>query len=295
MSEKRKQTKSSRIQVLVDVLSRWGRLNKVQIAEHVGKVIDEDHETEAFTRAILRDLEDLVRDNRIQVEYFSRDRGLIEDYDPAVNKNVYGEWFIAGAEGQISGSGHLKTQNGYFYAPKILKNDLSILTGNSQADPRHRHLYFQVGSSFLCLKASFEAFPFSVVLSRTHGAVNQTEIASIKTKLGARACILKVPFSKVSSYKSGDKPGHLLLEFTNESTIIITDYESSNGTVIYKIKVAEADKIRNSGAIINDYTLTSTWKDINLDFVRPIKVRDNVSFEAPVLLEAGEEFKVLIV
>ncbi len=295
MSDKRKHTKSSRIQVLVDVLSRWGRLDKNQIAAHVGQVLDEDHETEAFNRAILRDLEDLVHDNRIQVEFFTRDGGLIEDYDSEVHKNVRCQWFIAGSEGQISGSGHLKSHNGLFHAPKILKNDLSILTGNSQADPRHRHLYFQIGTSFLCLKASFEGLPFSVVISRIHGPIQLSEIEAVKKGLGSRACILKVPFPKISSYKDGTKPGHLLLEFLNESSISITDFESSNGTVVYKLKISEADKIRTSGAIINDYTLTSTWKEIDLDFVKPIKIQGKLSINVPVLIEMGDEFKLLIV
>ena len=295
MSNERKFTKSQRIQVLLDALSRWGRLNKSQISEHVGQVTEEDFSTEAFNRAILRDLSDLVRDHKIQVEYFSRDGGLIEDYDPDIHKNVFCEWFLAGSEGQITGSGSLKSQNSYFHAPKLLKNDLSILSGNNQADPRHRHIYFQIGSSFLCLKASFEALPFSVVIGRIHGAVQQSEIDSIKKSFGTRACILKVPFPKLSSFKDDKKPGHLLLHFENESTISLTDFNSSNGTVVYKLKVTEADKIRSSGSMMNDFTLTNTWKDIDLNFVNPMKIEGKLSYEAPILVEMGDEFKLLIV
>lgn len=295
MSEERKHAKSFRIQILMDVLSRWGRLDKNQIAEHVGRVLDEDFETEAFNRAILRDLADLVKNHRVEVEYFTRDGALLEDYDPDIHKNVFCQWFIPGSEGQVSGSGHIKSLNGYFYAPKVIRNDLSIISGNTQADPRYRHLYFQIGSAFLCIKASFQAFPFSVVLSRTHGSVEKVELDILRQKFGLRGCILKVPFPKLSSFKDEEKPGHLLIEFLNETKISLTDFKTTNGTHIFKLKMSEADKIRSSGAVINDYTITDTWKEIDLDFVKPIKIGENDVFDVPVLIEVASEFKMLIV
>jgi hypothetical protein len=279
----------------MDVLSRWGRLDKNQIAEHVGRVLDEDFQAESFNRAILRDLADLVKNHRIHVEYFTRDGALLDDYDADIHKNVFCQWFIPGSEGQVSGSGHIKSLNGYFYAPKLIRNDLSIISGNTQVDPRYRHLYFQIGSSFLCLKASFQAFPFGIILSRTHGSVGQAELDLIKRKFGIRACLLKVPFAKLSSFKNEEMPGHLFLEFLNESSIKLSDYNSTNGAYVYKLKMSEADKIRSSGAVLNDYTLTNTWKEIDLDFVKPIKINQNDTFDLPVLIEIGAEFKMLIV
>ena len=295
MTEKRRFTRYQRIQVLMDVLSRWGRLDKNQIAEHVGRVLDENFEAESFQRAIYRDLADLVTDSRIQVEYFSRDGGLIEDYDPEIHKNIYCQWYIPGSESEISGSGHLKNQNGLFHAPKLLKNDFSILSGNSQADPRHRHLYFQIGSAFLCIKASFQAIPFCIIVSRIHGAIDQKETDEIKKLFGARASILKVPFPRLSSFKDSTRLGHFLIEFQNESSLTITDFNSSNGTFVYKLKFSEADKIRSSGAVMNDYTLTSTWENVDLSFVKPIKISDKATYEIPILIDAGNEFKLLVV
>ncbi|MFP5492775.1 MAG: hypothetical protein ACLGG0_14830 [Bacteriovoracia bacterium] len=279
----------------MDVLGRWGRLDKNQIAEHVGRVLDENFESESFQRAIYRDLDDLVQDNRVQVEYFSRDGALIEDYDPDIHRNVYCQWYIPGTEGQISGSGHLKSHNGLFQAPKLLKSDFSILSGNSQVDPRHRHIYFQIGSAFLCLKASFQALPFSILVSRIHGTIEQKEIDDVRKGFGLRACILKVPFPRLSSFKDDKKPGHLLMEFPSESTVSVIDFNSSNGTFVYKLKFSEADKIRNSGSVMNEYTLTSTWENVDLSFVKPIKITDKATYELPILIDAGNEFKLLIV
>ena len=198
MNDKRKKPKSFRIQVLLDVLERWGRLDKTAICSKVGNAIDENYESESFQRAIYRDLEDLVTDARIAVDYFTRDGALIEDYDSDINKNVTYQWYIPSAEGKISGSGKLESLNGLIFVPKVLKNDLSIIDGKVEANPRHHHFYFQIGSSFLCLKVSFEALPVSVVISRTHGDISLIEIEEIKAKLGLRTVILKVPFASLS-------------------------------------------------------------------------------------------------
>lgn len=295
MTKDRKHTRAHRVQVIMDIFGSNRRLEKNQIVELVGKKLDEDFETEAFQRAIYRDLAELVHNNRLKVEYFTRDGALIEDYDPDVHKNVYCQWFVSGGEGEVSGSGILKNHNGLFHAPKILKDDFSILSGNSHTDPKHRQIYFQIGHSFLCIKVSFQAFPFSIIISRVHGAIEQRELDQIKKSLGIRACILKVPFPKLSSFKDSNKLGHFLIEFHNESSIAITDFNSSNGTYVYKIKPSDADKIRTSGAIMNDYTLTSTWVNVDMSFEKPMKVTNKTGFELPVLINAGNEFKLLVV
>lgn len=295
MSDKRKKPKSFRIQVLLDVLERWGRLDKASICSKVGNSLDEDPESESFQRAIYRDLEDLVTDAKIAVDYFTRDGALIEDYDPSVHKNVSCQWFIPSAEGKISGSGKLETLNSLIYVPKILKNDLSIIDGKTEANPRHHHFYFQVGSSFLCLKISFEALPVSIVISRIHGDINLIEIEEIKAKLGLRTVILKVPFASLSSFKSNNQFGHAQIKIINQNEFEIIDFSSTNGSRVYKLTTSEADSIREKASKLDDHTLTSTWKDIDPNFVKPNNIDDNMKFKNPSLVELGDNFKILVV
>jgi hypothetical protein len=39
--------------------------------------------------------------------------------------------------------------------------------------------------------------------------------------------------------------------------------------------MSEADKIRTSGAILNDFTLTNTWKELDLNLVKPFRINKN--------------------
>lgn len=293
--QSRRSTQTQRIRVVMDVLERWGRMDKNQITSLVASQIDENPESEAFERAIYRDLKDLVEDQRVQVDYFSRDGALIDDYDPDVHKNVYCQWYLSGSEGLVSGSGHLNSLNGIFHAPKLIKNDISIITGNSQADPRHRQIFFQIGETFISIKVSFQALPFKIVVSRIHGELTKREIDKVTKEFGLRACILKLPFPKLSSFKENGKSGHFLIEFESENSLAITDLESSNGTFIYKLTFAEADKVRQSGAKMNQETLTSTWDRIDINFLKPVKINNKMNFEIPSLVDAGGDFKCLVV
>jgi hypothetical protein len=295
MNDKRKKPKSFRIQVLLDVLERWGRLDKNAICSKVAQSIDENADSESFQRAIYRDLEDLVTDAKIAVEYFTRDGALIEDYDSDVHKNVSCQWFIPSAEGKISGSGKLESLNSLIYVPKILKNDLSIIDGKIEANPRHLHLYFQIGANFLCLKISFEALPISILFSRIHGEITYKEIEEIKNKMGLRTIILKIPFASLSSFKTNTQAGHALFKINNENEIEITDYNSSNGSRIYKLTTSEADRIREKASRLDDMTMTSTWKEIDPNLVKPSEVKGTLKFKSPTLVEIGDNFKILVV
>ena len=295
MNEKRKHTKTHRIQVLLDILTRWGRLDKNQICLHLGNNLGENSESESFQRAVYRDLEDLVQDSRIAVDYFGRDGVLIEDYDSTVHKNISCQWFLPEAEGQITGGGNLKKMNGLVYVPKLMKNDFGIIGGNSHPDPRHRHFYFQVGHQFLCLKASFEAFPFSIAVSRTNGEISPFEIEEVKKKLGSRTIILKFPDPTLSSYKAELRQFHCLITMNNESELEILDSGTPNGTCAFQLTPTEADGIREQGAKLGEQTITSTWNNLNNFLVRPEAVTITLRLKPPALVDVGGGFKVLVI
>lgn len=296
MSEKRKVPKSFRMQAVLDRLERYGRQDKNAICIHVAQKTDEDQESDSFIRAIYRDLEDLVRSGKILVEYFARDGALLEDYDPDIHKNVSCQWFIPEVEGQITGGLYLKKLNGLLYAPNLLKNEMSILSYASDPDPKHRHIYFQIGSQFLCLKANRDAIDFGMAISRTHGNISSNEINEVKKVFGSRSLILKLPIAKLSSYKPNEKICNSHIRFLNSSEVEFENLGASNKIILYKLTMNEADEIKRKGDKINEQTATTSWVLTSNFKAIPEELKENckVKMKCPLLIEFGETFHILI-
>ena len=295
MSDKRKKPKSFRIQVLLDMLERHGRSNKNDICFRVAQALDEDSESESFQRAIYRDLEDLVMEAKIAVDYFTRDGAFIDEYDPDIHRNVSCQWFIPSAEGQIIGAKQLSDLNGFLYVPKILKDEFSLLSGNYSPDSKHRHLYFQRGHKFLCLKNSFDAIEYSIALSRIHGEVNANEIKEVADTLGKRSVILKLPIAKLSSYKPALKICNAHIRILTDGEVEIEEFGSTNVIYAYKLTMNEADEMRSKGEQINEETVTSTWVTTSNFKATPEEIKGKIKIKCPLLIEFGESFHLLII
>lgn len=288
-------TKSMRIQVLLDVLSRWGRLDKQSICHHLSTILQEDFNSQAGSRAVYRDLDELVNQGKISVDYYTRDGVHIDEYDPAKHKNVSCFWYIPSAEGLVPGSGILKTLGCLLYVSRILKNEISVIHGKSQPDPRNLHLYFICSGSFVCIKIATDALPFSIVISRTHGEITDKEIDSVQKSHGQRFVILKIPDAKLSSFKGPSDLGHAVLRFESKEKISVEDLGSTNGNVLYRLKLDEADHLREYASQIENLTLNKTWNDIDINLVSPLKVQGTSNIVSPFLLEAGGSFKILAI
>lgn len=295
MSDKRKKPKSYRIQILLDMLERHGRSNKNEICFRVAQALDEDSESESFQRAIYRDLEDLVLNAQIAVEYFTRDGALIEEYDSDVHRNVSCQWFIPGAEGQITGGKQLLDLNGFLYVPKILINEFSLLSGNYSPDSKHRHIYFQIGHKFLCLKTGFDAIEYGIALSRIHGNVNTNEIKEVMDTLGKRSVILKLPIAKLSAFKPSQKICNAHIRVLTDGEIEIEEFGSTNPIYAYKLTMSEADEMRSKGDQINEETVTSAWVATSNFKATPEEVKGKLKVKCPLLIEFGETFHLLII
>lgn len=291
----RKSLKHERVGLIIDILERWGRLDHKSICERLANRTDEDKDSESFKRAVYRDLDSLVDQNRIAIDRFTRDMVLIEDYDSEIHKNVIAQWYIPEAEGLVSGSKILDTLNGKIYIPKILKNDFSIKSGATEPDPRHCHFYFMVGSTILCLKAAFSALPFNLVISRIHGDITQEEIQEVQKKIGLRTAILKVPFSKLSSYKPSERIGNTIIKINAEKEVLVSDDNSTNGTVAIQLTLHEADQLRSQGARMLDETLTSTWTTMNDSLASAERIKKETSFKTPLTVVSGNIFKILVI
>jgi hypothetical protein len=79
-----------RLFALVDVIERWGRLEKEKIDQLVSANLGVD--IQMITKALYRDLQELVEMNILEVYYLTRDGRPIEDHDPDIHKNFLCEW-----------------------------------------------------------------------------------------------------------------------------------------------------------------------------------------------------------
>lgn len=82
--------KATRIQVLLEVLRRWGRQDKGQINQNVAAALGVS--SDELKKVLYEDLRELVAQGTIRVEYLSLDGKLIDDYQPEVHKSVRCIW-----------------------------------------------------------------------------------------------------------------------------------------------------------------------------------------------------------
>lgn len=279
--------KEQRIQKLKEIISRWGKLDKEKIftmfTSSTGKELDS-----ALKRALYRDLTELVNRAELSVEYYTRDGALIEDFDEEIHKNYLCKWYIAESEGKILGEGILNSVNASLYCPKVLADDIAISTGEDTSSFRSTSLFFNIGGKFLSIKINKEAFPVSFLISRTKDKIDEKEIEEIKEKFGCRCIIFKIPLPKVSSY-SKDRPGHCLIEF-NENNVDIKDFDSTNGTYVFKLSNAEVEKYRHLWAESIKGTVEVSWDELITEDFEEIK---NENIDYPLAIKVSEQFKFI--
>ena len=284
-----------RIQVITDILNRWGKLDKSTIDQRLSAKMGVEL-TSALKRAIYRDLDSLVNSNRAIVEYYTRDGAIIDDYDSDVHKNVISKWHIVGAENKIIGESLLRGINSHLHCPSFLRNDLSLSTGNTDTAFNTRHIYFTFLGKFMCLKVNLESVPVKILVTRNKGEIVLDEISAVEEKFGKRCVIFKIPAQKVSSFdpKRDDKNGHLLITI-NEDTLEFEDLGSSNGTKLYKLSMEVADEFRTNGALLGAETMSVNWTGmIQREIQDGVEVKKHIE-EPPVLLNLADEHFLLIV
>lgn len=297
MGKHRNYTKTQRMQAMLGIFERFGRLRFEELVFQMARKLDADRSNRAFQRAIYRDLEELEWNNNLKVDVFTRDGVLIEEYDSDSYRNVYKEWYIAASEGKIIGSRDLEKVHGEIFVPKIMRNDFSMQLSSGSPDSKKRYMYFQVGSHFFCLKSDFDAFVYTLILSRINGNINQQEIKEIETTFGKRAMLLKLPHSQISSYEQLKKKGHALIRAIKDSEIELDDLGSTNGLKYYPLTKKEAEEMRIRGVESNDKTITSSWSSLpHSKLSSAIVVNSLTRVSLPILIEIGDSnpFHLLI-
>lgn len=285
--------KLERIQAIQEILSRWGKLDKNSIDQRLASKFSEEL-TSALKRAIYRDLEALVNQGRLNVEYYDSEGILIEDYDSKIHKNTTCKWAVVGQENQIIGEKYLNEVFSSLYCPSVLRDDISLHDGGVDTTFKTRHLFFVINGKFLCLKVNLEAVPVKLIVSRNKEVLNfKKDQDAFVEKFGKRAIHLRVPFNKISSFDGDKKLGHIELSI-NEDNIELNDLNSANGSKYFRITMQAADEIRANGAMLGTDTLSFNWGGLmSREVVESVEVK-NDKLDAPFVLSLADEFLVLI-
>lgn len=287
-----KVNKTQRQNTVLEIIKRWGRINKQQIDERVSQALKIES-TEAFKRAIYRDLEELVTTGTIELIYFTRDGAIIDNFNPDTHKNYYIEWTSKDHTKGIFGQSLLNNHNSEVYVSDPLKNYVSINENKANNQSSHFHIFFYLNSKLLKISFPKEEIPLTIIISRFNDKLQQKEIDEIKSRIGNRFIIFKVPSNSISSYKKGEVMGHLLAHFQFDQKIQLEDLKSKNGTKCYKLTPDEADAFRIQHKMLAEETVSVSWDQFTGSKLNPKSIDKEISY-APFLLELGTSFRLLI-
>jgi hypothetical protein len=299
----------------MDVIKLRGKLDTQQICEIVCQQLDEDL-SDAFKKAIQRDLNHQVDINKLSVEYYSRDGAKIDGYDPDEHKNVKCMWFLHGTESRIQGSGILENVGCQIYTDKLLNDDLQITTGKAEELPHKIQFLFVVSGVLICLQIAKDAIPMNILFARTNGKIEESEINQVQNDIGKRTVLLKAPINRISAFrvkspqkvvkktskKETDKApsdleitlGHCLFSFKNNDTVQVIDFDSTNGTSISSLDVQHVTDILNHWKNLNDQTIDETLKNLDHKLFQSNEITDIQSFNLPIIANLGGSFRVLV-
>lgn len=288
-------SKFKRMQVIKDIMTSWGTIDKKTLTEKVCRAFDCDEKE--ISRAIYRDLEELVISGEANVTYYTRDGALIDDFDADVHKNFFCKWTLINAETKIIGINLLYSIDTAIWCPPIFNHSLSIHKGSVEPSLRTRHIYLCIGTNFICLKVSLEdtTLPISFHFSRKNNDITTQEIKDIET-FSKRIVMLKIPIGGLTSYKDSDHLGHFVMTLKNKNDIELMDLNSSNGTTVYKLAMKDADRLRVNGELLGEKTVSESWNTLSVESFKKIDLKPNKkeTFPTPLIVQCCEGFRVLV-
>ena len=286
-------TKAKRIQTILEVIERWGRLQKAQIDEHVAQSLGID--VNDIKKSTYLDLTDLVVDHSI-IEYrYSPDGALLEEYDPVKHKNTRCEYESRKRGSQISGAALLESKGAKVLVSERLRRSVQVTNIVSGVDLIYFNMLFELEDMFFNLRVKLDDLPFTLILTRIKEGEKVT-INDFEAVFKKRSIVLSLPIPNLSSYSEKSRFGHSSLTVVSPDDIQVSDLGSRNGTAVLKLITEEAEILIKKGSLIGDVTTTEVWSSIKAGKAAPIEIKLNElrSFAAPLVIQASNAFRLLI-
>jgi len=290
-------SKDKRKRTLLEILTRWGKLNFDQISQHMESSLELD--VNKARRTLYRDLEELVTEGIISESRFSPDGSPIAEYDQTLNKNTICYWHLANHDHAPSGAGIIETHGGQLVTSQRIKQHIRVNLGSREAQlPNGKiSIYFSLGNDFISIEMDQEQLPYTVIFARMP---NQTDLpipfADIEKQFGKRLVLLALAVPAISTLKFPDRIGHCHLTFNSAGSFSIEDQKSTNGTRIANLDPSAAKERIKKTSVTGSSTLTSAYFE-NLEKQAPwidLKAKQQEKSNLPALISISTSFQALV-
>lgn len=270
-------SKSLRVQTLVEILNRAGCLDKVELLQRLSAAVSV--EKDELERALYRDLEDLVRDNKIQV--FSRDSlGKIVENETEETKKYKKYWHTEKfSPFDIQGVGLIRIFNANVICNKQITSYLRI--SNFDLDKKSdisNCVLLHVNGEIYVLTVDKIIYPLKIIIARNL-PTSSVLLDKIYKFYGKKVVLILLPEQIISAIKDENIKGELVINCNAESINIINENKK---TIRYKEFDMAADlnllsksqKTRNKMEIDNFDTHFMTSQNIQFDNIkRPLIIK----------------------
>lgn len=193
-------SKTLRVQTLLDVLNKHGILDKSTITEKVSLRLAIDKEL--IDRALYRDLDELVSQNKIHVIHKDSFGNTVDVVNNEI-QNFKSFWHTDSHHpDQILGVGLLKSLDGNCLCTKNLLQDIRISEILQMSDIKDHSLIFSINHRYFNININPDCYPLKVILTRK--TPEQSLFNQLISQFSKRLIIIVLPDLTFPSIKSSD-------------------------------------------------------------------------------------------
>lgn len=287
-------SKTKRLQTVYEVLTRSGKLDKIELTERVASALATD--SKSIARAIYRDLQELVAEGRLSIFYQAPNGGWITADEAANLKNVKHYWAPKGIDqNSFAGELALKKVGGDIVAPKGLSRSgrLRVLPASGKI-PNSAGLAFNVAGKGFLLELEAESFPITILVARIRESGDKGEMARDPGLHGQRTILLLLPTVTLSSIKLDGSGGHFAIKFESQNNYSIEDLGSKNGTRLQVSEIAAWDEVSDIIGLRSTTDIRLQRNELNSQF-KTLGKSKPIQHDKSAIITAAETIRFVVV
>lgn len=284
-----------RLDLILDILRNGDHLETGVISERLASRIKENAEDPSFRRSVHRDLQELNRRDKVNVDFYDRNGQLLDDYDSSDTKskkrNLVCKWFISSGAEEYQGKKLIESKQVTFWIPESQCEGVKVSIGDSNSAEGSKGIYFLVANQYLRVEIQSNLLPFNLLISRQTNEIRQSEKDYISKQSNSEFFgILKIPYPELSAYRNQEKPGHAILKIVDKNKIQIQDFGSSNGSFAFPSPLTP-EQVKKT---IESHNMTKTLRKMDNYPGNPEKIENIKQATLPALLELGVNLFLIV-